>query len=39
MPELEDVRNAHPIKDLACYDRAYADVDLAGRLAEIVYRL
>jgi len=39
MPELEDVRHAHPIADLAAYDRGYADADLAGRLAEIVYQL
>ena len=39
MAKLEDVRRAHPVKDQAAYDRAYADADLAGRLAEIVYRL
>ena len=39
MPELEDIRDAHRIEDLAVYDRAYADADLTGRLAEIVYRL
>lgn len=39
MPKLEDVRKEHPVKDRAAYDRAYADADLAGRLAEIVYRL
>jgi ribosome-binding protein aMBF1 (putative translation factor) len=39
MPELEDVRHAHPIADLAACDRGYADADLAERLAEIVYRL
>ena len=39
MPKLEDVRREHPIKDRAVYDRAYAEADLAGRLAEIVYRL
>ena len=39
MAKLRDVRKAHPVKDRAAYDRAYADADLAGRLAEIVYRL
>ena len=39
MPKLEDVRKEHPIEDQAAYDRAYAEADLAGRLAEIVYRL
>ena len=39
MPKLEDVRREHPIEDRVAYDRAYAEADLAGRLAEIVYRL
>jgi ribosome-binding protein aMBF1 (putative translation factor) len=39
VPKLEDVRREHPIEDRVAYDRAYAEADLAGRLAEIVYRL
>ncbi len=39
MAKLDEVRGRHPIEDQAAYDRAYAEADLAGRLAEIVYRL
>jgi ribosome-binding protein aMBF1 (putative translation factor) len=39
MATLDEVRRQHPVEDQAVYDRAYAEADLAGRLAEIVYRL
>ena len=39
MRKLEDLQSAHPVKDQSEYERAYADGDLAGQIAEIVYRL
>lgn len=39
MSRLEDVRRQHPVTDREEYERAYAEADLASRLAEIVYRL
>jgi ribosome-binding protein aMBF1 (putative translation factor) len=39
MARLEEVRRQHPITDQDAYRRAYAEADLASRLAEIVYRL
>jgi ribosome-binding protein aMBF1 (putative translation factor) len=39
MNRLDEVRRQHPIEDQDAYDRAYAEADLASRLAEIVYRL
>lgn len=39
MRKLEELQDAHPIKDQAEYDRAYADADLAGQIAEIVYHI
>ena len=39
MANLNDVRKQHPVRDQAVYDRAYAEADIAGRLAEVVYRL
>jgi ribosome-binding protein aMBF1 (putative translation factor) len=39
MARLEDVRKTHPITEKVAYERAYAEADLAGRLAEIIYRL
>jgi ribosome-binding protein aMBF1 (putative translation factor) len=39
MTSLEDVRRQHPVTDRDGYDRAYAEADLASRMAEIVYRL
>ncbi|TAN20319.1 MAG: XRE family transcriptional regulator [Actinomycetota bacterium] len=39
MRKLEELQAAHPVKDQAEYGRAYADADLAGQLAEIVYHL
>ncbi len=39
MTSLDEVRRQHPVTDQAGYDRAYAEADLASRLAEIVYRL
>jgi ribosome-binding protein aMBF1 (putative translation factor) len=39
MASLDEVRRRHPITDQESYDRAYAEADLASRMAEIVYRL
>jgi ribosome-binding protein aMBF1 (putative translation factor) len=39
MTTLEEIRRKHPVEDQEAYDRAYAEADLAGRLAELVYRL
>jgi len=39
MTSLEEVRRQHPVTDRGEYDRAYAEADLASRVAEIVYRL
>jgi transcriptional regulator with XRE-family HTH domain len=39
MSSLEEVRRQHPVVDKEEYDRAYAEADLASRMAEIVYRL
>ena len=39
MANLNDVRKQHPVRDQAVYERAYAEADIAGRLAEVVYRL
>jgi transcriptional regulator with XRE-family HTH domain len=39
MTSLDDVRRQHPVTDRDGYDRAYAEADLASRMAEIVYRL
>jgi ribosome-binding protein aMBF1 (putative translation factor) len=36
---LEEVRRQHPVTDREGYERAYAEADLASRMAEIVYRL
>jgi hypothetical protein len=38
MASLDQVRLQHPITDQDAYRRAYAEADLASRLAEIVYR-
>ena len=39
MASLEDIRRQNPVNDQAAYQQAYAEADLASRLAEIVYRL
>ncbi|MFI5955725.1 helix-turn-helix domain-containing protein [Cryptosporangium sp. NPDC051539] len=39
MPSLEEVRRQKPIENPETYRQAYAEADLASRLAEIVYRL
>ncbi len=39
MRKLEELQAAHRIKDQADYDRAYADADLAGQIAELVHHL
>ena len=39
MASLNEVRGRHPVHDRDAYARAYAEADLASRLAEIVYRL
>ena len=39
MANLDEVRRQHPVADREGYERAYAEADLASRLAEIVYRL
>ena len=39
MANLKDIRKQHPVRDQTVYDRAYAEADIAGRLAEVVYRL
>ena len=39
MKRLEELQAANPIKDQPEYDRAYADADLAGHIAEIVYHM
>jgi ribosome-binding protein aMBF1 (putative translation factor) len=39
MSSLEEVRRQHPVVDEEEYDRAYAEVGLASRMVEIVYRL
>jgi ribosome-binding protein aMBF1 (putative translation factor) len=39
MTGLEEVRRRHPVTDPDVYARAYAEADLASRMAEIVYRL
>jgi ribosome-binding protein aMBF1 (putative translation factor) len=39
MTRLSEVRRRHPVEDQDEYDRAYAEADLAGQLAEVVYTL
>jgi transcriptional regulator with XRE-family HTH domain len=39
MTSLEEVRRQHPVTDREEYHSAYAEADLASRMAEIVYRL
>lgn len=39
MTSLEEVRRQHPVAHREDYERAYAEADLASRMAEIVYRL
>jgi ribosome-binding protein aMBF1 (putative translation factor) len=39
MVKLSELRRQHPIEDQAEYDRLYAEADLAGQLAEVVYAL
>jgi len=39
MTSLEELRRQHPVADREEYERAYAEADLASRMAEIVYRL
>lgn len=39
MTSLNEVRRQHPVTDQEAYDRAYAEADLASRMADIVYRL
>lgn len=36
---LGQLRDTYPPKDQEAYNRAYADADLAGELAELVYTL
>lgn len=37
--KLTEVRRITPLADVAAYEAAYAEADLAGRLAEVVHRL
>jgi ribosome-binding protein aMBF1 (putative translation factor) len=39
MASLDDIRRQNPVNDQDAYQQAYAEADLASRLAEIVYRL